>query len=378
METTRSANPVKITGCSTCAGSGWEGYIVARWEQRYVAWHPIYQRCPAGCTHKSRAASIARQKNRIRDAEIGEAMEQARAEAPARPPATKRPAVAPPKFQAVTVLLDGIKRSRMYPKWDLDEKQRESGAYKKLFRTSGGEHRWSRLESMDPQEIFGGILVTVDRNGSYPSACSSVPVAPAMLTRTGPLESRGASAGLFYVTVPEWEDETIGHPLGIIADGRAKRAWISTPHMILLDQLAAAGTIPRVAIHDSWTGRSNSNLFAPFYREYRDARAAATGDEAATAALKKYMGIALQLLWPDEAQSPFYRPDWRVAIVAEAAVRHWLKAYTAVAQGAVLVSMRTVDEATFLTPAGLVPSPYVLGTGFGQVKVKPQSAVNHG
>ncbi|MFE2214499.1 hypothetical protein ACFW93_21460, partial [Streptomyces canus] len=52
-------------------------------------------------------------------------------------------------------------------------------------------------------------------------------------------------------------------------------------------------------------------------------------------AYKTRLSIALRLLWPKRAEqrSPFWRPDWRMSMVAEASVRHWSVAFRAVQEG---------------------------------------------
>ncbi|MGW1507090.1 hypothetical protein ACWCQW_53460 [Streptomyces mirabilis] len=119
-----------------------------------------------------------------------------------------------------------------------------------------------------------------------------------------------------------------------------------------------------VTIHDSWTGKANESLFKPFYTAAREARTELI--QAGGEPYKNYktrLSIALRLRWPKRPsqRSPFWRPDWRMSMVAEASVRHWLNAFKAVQEGHTLVALRNVDAANFWTP----PGTYQIGTGFG-------------
>jgi hypothetical protein len=210
------------------------------------------------------------------------------------------------------------------------------------------------------------------------SAMSSVPVAPNKLTHTGPLDDpqdRRPLAGIFKIRVPEWTDERIPHPLGRTVEGLnpGDEVWVTGTHMHFLDQWAAKGVLPVVDVTDSWTGRKNGSLFQEFCRWSRTVRQTTSGPERAEA--KAAMSRAVRSLHPRKARSPFWRPDWHKAILAEAALRHWIRAYQAVSQGAVLLSIGAVDEVAFAVPAGQdpatwLPPAYVVGAEYGEVKHK--------
>ena len=96
-----------------------------------------------------------------------------------------------------------------------------------------------RLTSV-PDGFGDGLLCTIDRNGSYPSACSAVPLAPNKLLPTGPLKEVGKDqAGAFLITVPVWNHRDMPHPLGRLAERTDDqgRAWVTTPHVRLLQKL---------------------------------------------------------------------------------------------------------------------------------------------
>lgn len=271
-------------------------------------------------------------------------------------------------FQGLAVLKESIKRSRMSPLPRVPLDQRDAEPWVHITERMGGEPRakdWSR------DVPLGGELLVLDRNGSYPSAAGSVPLAPNKLLHTGPLDAYDSSkAGIYLVDLPKWNHPELPHPLGHIAATDAEQVWISTPHLKLLLSQAAAGRIAPVVIRDSWTGRANQSLFEHFTKAARAARGELIGTGEPYTQYKRSVSTALRLLWPKEARSPFYRPDWRTAVVAEASVRHWVYAAKAVRLGATLISLRNVDEAVFWTPDGQVPEPYVLGDNFGQVKIK--------
>lgn len=297
-------------------------------------------------------------------------------------------------FRGLALLKESVKRSRMHPISVLTTEERDQLPWALANERMGGEPSWCapgwkeirtkvpdpegdsytiERELIRPDDVGDGQLLLLDRNGSFPSACSSVPLAPNRLRHAGAQGYYDKDlAGLYLVPLPEWDKDKGPHPLGRI-ERRAKTdsVWISTPHMKLLDRLANEQRIKRPEILDSWLGRANGSLFEHFYKEARSARAILMengGDEYTD--YKKSVSKALRLLWPKHRRSPFYRPDWRVSVVAEASVRHWVVADNAVSAGAQLVSMANTDEAAFWVQDGQLPAPYVEGLMFGQVKIK--------
>ncbi|WP_189765808.1 DnaB-like helicase C-terminal domain-containing protein [Streptomyces xanthochromogenes] len=300
-------------------------------------------------------------------------------------------------FPALKLLKDAVGRSKMHPIKVIRGEEREGGPWPLISEHMDGEPRWVhpdvtstrvpydrpngkrvRRDQLDVPDTFGdGVLCLIDRNGSYPSACSAVPLAPNKLLHTGPLEEFDrAGAGIYLIDIPQWSRTDMPHPLGRITDrpDDAGRVWVTTPHIKQLARLVRDGHLPAMpAIHDSWTGKANESLFKPFYEAARTARAdlIQTGGEPYKA-YKTRLSIALRLLWPkrQEQKSPFWRPDWRMSMVAEASVRHWTVAFKAVQEGHRLIALRNVDAAVFWTPPGTAPDTYRIGTGFGEVKAK--------
>ncbi|MEV5842239.1 DnaB-like helicase C-terminal domain-containing protein [Streptomyces sp. NPDC051985] len=300
-------------------------------------------------------------------------------------------------FPALKKLKDAVGRSKMHPVPVIRKEERDSGPWPLISEHMDGEPRWVhpdvtatrvphirangtrvRRDQLDVPDSFGeGVLCLIDRNGSFPSACSAVPLAPNVLKHTGPLKAYDKTqAGIYLIDIPPWNRTDMPHPLGRIIDRPDEdgRVWVTTPHIKLLERLVREGRLGAVpAIHDSWTGKYNESLFKPFYEATRDARAElvqAGGDPYK--AYKTRLSIALRLLWPKRPtqKSPFWRPDWRMSMVAEASVRHWTTAFKAVLDGHRLIALRNVDAAVFWVPDTTAPATYRVGAGFGEVKAK--------
>ncbi|WP_240469237.1 DnaB-like helicase C-terminal domain-containing protein [Streptomyces sp. OM5714] len=300
-------------------------------------------------------------------------------------------------FPALKILKDSVGRSKMHPIKVIRKEERDSGPWPLISEHMDGEPRWAhpdvtvvrvphirangkrvRRDKIDVPDSFGeGVLCLIDRNGSFPSACSAVPLAPNKLLHTGPLDAYDkAGAGIYLIDIPEWTRTDMPHPLGRIIDRPDDdgRVWVTTPHIKQLVKLVRDNHLDAMpTIHDSWTGKANESLFKPFYEATRKARTELVqvgGDPYK--AYKTRLSIALRLLWPKRPaqQSPFWRPDWRMSMVAEASVRHWTVAFKAVQERNTLVALRNVDQAIFWTPPGTPPATYRIGTGFGEVKRK--------
>ncbi|MEU6768195.1 DnaB-like helicase C-terminal domain-containing protein [Streptomyces sp. NPDC046853] len=299
-------------------------------------------------------------------------------------------------FPALRLLKEAVNRSKMHPIPVIGKSDRDAEPWTLCNEIMDGEPRWvhpevetvrlrggKRRQLIVPDQFGPGQFCTIDRNGSYPSACSAVTLAPNKLKHTGPLEQRATGkegqAGLFQIDLPAWEHLNMPHPLGRLADrpDNEGRVWVTTPHMEILEKLIRQGHLTDpLRIHDSWTGRANNSLLKPFYQEAKQTRTelVEAGGEPYIE-YKRRLSIALRLLWPkgERVNSPFWRPDWRLSMVAEASVRHWVVAWGAVQDGHSLIALRNVDEAVFWTD-GSAPAKYKVGTGFGEVKVKFEQA----
>lgn len=269
------------------------------------------------------------------------------------------------------MLQDSINASRMKPILRIRQEDREQQPWSLVNERMTGEHRWWPLLDVDGQ----ARIAVYDRRGSYPSAMSSVPVAANTLLHSGPLDyRRNDQAGLFLVDEILWPETGIGHPLGRITMTPGPW-WITTPHMILLEKLAAAGRIPRPRVLDSWTGRRTDGLFTAFSKQVKAARAAARDDPDQFLQVKRTTSIAIRCLWPKGARSPFWRPDWSVAVRAEAAVRLWIRGEQVARGGVQLAGIGGVDELAVIVPSGIdptgwAPAPLKLGHEYGEVDQK--------
>ena len=306
--------------------------------------------------------------------------------APTEPDAGETPTEeeVPGKWSGYQALKDSIAGSRMHPVRFIGPDARDrmpwplfTGDDNAVGEQMTGEHRWTAKDAVIP-DSFKAVAV-LDRSGSYPSACSSVRVAPNLLQHTGP-DGDPSYGGIFQIQAFPWTDKRIGHPLGKIANAPGPW-WISGPHMQLLMSLwkgtpTRPPCIPKPVILDSWTGKPAGNLFADFSRAVRAERARARTESPAEYALvKRVSSQALRALW-NSKRSPFWRPDWSIAVRAEAAVRHWAVAYRAVLAGEVLLGLGVVDEAVFLMPLDVTPDDtwapagYEISAQFGGVHHK--------
>lgn len=240
--------------------------------------------------------------------------------------------------------------------------------------TDAGAFAWKHpgLDDLDEDQL----VLVIDRAMSYPSACSSVPVAPNVLRpvviNENPKDLK--LAGIARVIVPEWDHPELPHPLGrkarpgeplVIPSGSLEALWA----------LHLEGLIDRPEVTGAFMGRRNSSLFENFYKEVTGARKEYEDDPDMTLAIKRASSVAVRLLYPKAAKSPWWRPDWYAALVGQAMLRHWIRARQAVAAGNILLGLGSVDEASFLIPrdadpATWIPAPYKAGSGPGQVKGK--------
>lgn len=282
------------------------------------------------------------------------------------------PWIAPPDHPKA----ESVGQTRDMPAWQLAERG-DVGAF--AWRNPG-------LAGFDPDRL----VLTIDRNGSFVSACSSVPVAPNVLLPYGPFtgsprdlgkpdprtgEPTGL-AGVVAIVVPAWEHGELPHPLGRNARP-GEHLVIPSGTLEDLLRLHGRGLIDVPQVVDSALGRRNASLFEPFYKDVKAAREQYAADPVMLAAVKRSSSVALRLLFPKAAQSPWFRPDWYAAIVGQSMIRHWINAWRAVTEhGAILAALGSTDEAAFIVPADAdpdtyLPEPYKLGSGFGQVKAKP-------
>jgi hypothetical protein len=242
-------------------------------------------------------------------------------------------------------------------------------------KMDGQHHEW-----VTPRTVpLDATISVLDRNKSYLSTASGVTVAPNQLTNTGALtpEQWKGRAGIFLIEPIEWPHlDLIGHPLGWTAHQNADdqgRVWITTPHLEKLISLHKAGDLPALpVVADSWTGVSATNLFRKFGEEAKDVLA--SGSPELIAKLKDGYSKAIRCLWPKEAFSDIWRPDYHQSFEAEAEIRNWSVAWKAVKAGGFLVRVSNTDATEWVSPADAdgtwVAPGYRLGTAFGEVHHK--------
>jgi hypothetical protein len=286
------------------------------------------------------------------------------------------------KFPAFQELRASIAASRMKPLPCVAKVDREGLPWSLITERMDGAHQSKAWSGQAPEGTE--YVAVLDRNGSFPSAMSSVPVAPNRLLHTGKRDDpteRQNLAGICQIMIAEWDEEKHGmpHPLGRLAvAGPGELVWVTSSHVEYLDGLARKGLVPMVKVYDSYLGRRNTSLFERYYKWARTVREQTAGaDEQTRVAAKRSISTAIRALHPKQARSPFWRPDWHKAVVAQSAVRHWATAWRAVSEdGAALLSIGMTDEVAFAVPADApepklwVPPAYRLGGAFGQVKHK--------
>jgi hypothetical protein len=293
------------------------------------------------------------------------------------------------RWPGMTVMREAFRTSRMkpmpwippagHPAAKPGMQTRDLPQWRAAEQTDIGAFKWTRpglIEEFGPDRL----VLVLDRNASYPSACSSVPLAPNVLrpvTLEGDPKAQGL-AGIARVIVPEWPRADLPHPLGrnaipgealVIPSGTLEELWV----------LHRQGLISEPQVTGAFMGRRNTSLLEPFYKAVRQARAEYAGDQAMTIAIKRSSSITVRLLYPISAKSPWWRPDWYGALVGQAMMRHWIRARQAVDAGAVLCGLDSTDEAAYLVPDGAdpetwAPEPYKVdksGRQFGAVKPKP-------
>jgi hypothetical protein len=203
---------------------------------------------------------------------------------------------------------------------------------------------WERKPNADEDP-----LCVLDANGSYLSAAASVEVAHGQLARSGRRQFDRNVPGYWLVDDHLWNlGQLVVSPIGTSRRGREDgRVWLTTPTVQLLAHLTEAGFWPGVDVHDSWTSRTRCRLraWAGAVQQDRE-RALADGDADLYARVKLGYSQAVTMMGT-EGKSLLHRPDWALAIRAQAAASCWRAAWGAWLVGAPPVAMRKVDEVVF-------------------------------
>lgn len=259
------------------------------------------------------------------------------------------------------------KDATQHPVALISRKHRESAQWQMAQKCLTGDHRWVQ---QNPDILARVIDLTevyiLDRNGSYLSACSNIPLAPNVLTHTGTDPFDKDRAGVYLIDKITWTFPETGHPLG-------RRAEKQEQHVVSAGQmetLIKLGLEPR--IRDSYTGKRSTNLLSEFYEKGRDYRAQHHGTPEGDAF--KRVAYGLRFLWTKQTGSPFWRPDWWCAVTGEANGRHWWKAYRACKNHENLeLNMLAMQNTDTVTWAGGIPPEYEVDpVKLGAVKIKWQ------
>lgn len=278
---------------------------------------------------------------------------------------------------AYDALLSSVMRSKATPLLAPPPQDRDSEPWTIAAAARSGQHRWLLPPDRWPQAVAGRRVVVLDRRGSFPAAMSSVPVAVGPLAHRGPIDRpiRGM-AGLYLIEPPEadrWDfPPPLGRLVGQLEDGRV---WVTDPHVELLRRRLGLA----VEISDSWVGPRHGSLFGRYSawaRDWRD-EARGTDDEIRR---KVEINKAIQMIY-SSVPSGLWRPDWLVAIQAEARCRHWAKAFQASQDGMTIVGLTKEDEVAVLVgPDDDFPrtdadgrrwvGSYEVGTRYGCVSLK--------
>lgn len=245
------------------------------------------------------------------------------------------------------------------------------------------------------REGYTGPAVVLDRNGSWPTAVSSVSVAHGGLDHTGPLEDITGKPrpGYYRVTVYPWHETGMPSPLGNETPGT--EVWVTATRMHLLLDLAGAGRWPDGSALDSYTGDpARLSDWAHLVGELRRYALEVHGRESgAYDAVKEAFGQSMGLLhgsWEDEGamrrrkwSCKARRIDWAHGIKDQASATLWrtADAVRQLAPDLGPLSLRNVDELVIPAAAlevvtadtdGRRPAVRIdaLGTTFGTWKVK--------
>lgn len=212
------------------------------------------------------------------------------------------------------------------------------------------------MDGWNWERDFTGEVTVIDRNGSWPTAVSSVRVVHGQLEHTGPMEDiTGAPRpGYYKVTVYPWTETDLPSPLGTEAVGEER--WITGTRMHLLVDLAAQGRWPDASASDSWTGDPvRLSAWSHLIGECRRYALEIHGRESgAYSAVKEAFGQSMGLMYGSlDGDSTSMqrkwncrsrRTDWVHAIKDQASATIWRTADKLRTLGAAPVSLRNVDE----------------------------------
>jgi AAA domain len=293
---------------------------------------------------------------------------------------------APPKWgEAFTLMRTTLQKSRMRPVAWIPPAGHAAAASVKQNRdmpqwraAEEADHcaeagfRWTRpglLEEFGPDRLVSSF----DESQFFPSSCSGVRLAANVLTDHGPLDcnprllgdpdphKQGGGvtglAGVVRIIAPQWPHSGMPHPMGRRAVP-GEPGWWPSGLLEELWKLHEQGLIAPPEVTGSYLGRRSNGLFDTYARGVGEARKAHQADPGMTAAVKRSSSIVLRMLYC-QIRSPWWRPDWRAAVVGEGSYRHWVKGWRSSQAGEVIAGMGNVDAVSFLVPQDADPDVYV-------------------
>lgn len=266
---------------------------------------------------------------------------------------------------AVNALLTQLSACRMYgkplvPAWRPKPVEAVAGQYARTFSRDGFE-----------RSMPGRWLVGYDATRAYLSAMTVVPVAPLPLKATGRRDFDPTQAGWWLVDLAPWTDERLPAPWGYYdeEEDRHGMVWLTTPDLVLLDQLRADGRYAGFTIMDSYTARGDRKVLRPVAERLREMWDAAAGldnpqDKEAVRATIAAGYKACHGKWRS-AHGDIRRPDWAAALVATARTNLWRR----VDKGWPPAYVDGIDTVWYATdhpdqpPPGIVTERYPLNIG---------------
>jgi hypothetical protein len=194
------------------------------------------------------------------------------------------------------------------------------------------EPAWTPSMWSNPQ--LGAYRYGYDRRRAGLTAAGSCRVAATRLVRSHRKAFDPDRAGWWCVSVPGWNDPNMPHPIG--PHKVYDRAWVTTPTLELVAELARQGVVDMPEIIDSMTGPARPVL-QPWARKLEEAYQAAPSDadgydlpdqHVVREAIAFTYKAAIGMLNHRAGKSSIWRPDWAATIAATKRCNGWRKAWT--------------------------------------------------
>lgn len=198
--------------------------------------------------------------------------------------------------------------------------------------TGASEPPWT--PALWRNEQLGAYRHGYDRRRAGLTAAGSVELAATKLVRSHRKEFDPTRAGWWLVSVPAWNEHRMPHPMGPRAV--YDRAWVTTPTLGLVAELARQGMIEIPEIIDSMTGPARPVL-QPWAARLEAAYQAPPSEpddyrlndqDAVRAAVGYVYKAAIGMLGHRDGKSQVWRPDWAAAISATKRCNGWRRAWT--------------------------------------------------